>query len=130
MQCDQHINNITAKPNKALGFLRSNLKIPSSRIKEQAYQTLVCPLVEYASTVWNPYTKTEINKIEAVQRRAARYIHVNLPAGAFSPDFEGPSAPPVNFQNLPLMKKIKYNKILTYILRSIFLEIPHLELPR
>jgi hypothetical protein len=24
----------------------------------------------------------------------------------------------------------KYNKILTYILRSIFLEIPHLELPR
>ena len=22
---------------------------------------------EYASTVWNPYTKTEINKIEAVQ---------------------------------------------------------------
>jgi hypothetical protein len=93
MQCDQHINNITAKPNKALGFLRSNLKIPSSRIKEQAYQTLVCPLVEYASTVWNPYTKTEINKIEAVQRRAARYIHVNLPAGAFSPDFEGPFRP-------------------------------------
>ena len=29
----------------------------------------------------------------------------------------------------PLNKKIKYNKILTYILRSIFLEIPHLELP-
>jgi hypothetical protein len=26
--------------------------------------------------------------------------------------------------------KIKYNKILTYILRSIFLEIPHLELLR
>jgi hypothetical protein len=26
--------------------------------------------------------------------------------------------------------EIKYNKILTYILRSIFLEIPHLELPR
>jgi hypothetical protein len=32
--------------------------------------------------------------------------------------------------NLPPVKKIKYNKILTYILRSIFLEIPHLELPR
>ena len=30
----------------------------------------------------------------------------------------------------PPNKKIKYNKILTYILRSIFLEIPHLELPR
>jgi hypothetical protein len=42
-----------------------------------AYQTLVRPLVEYASTVWNPYTKTEINKIEAVQRRAARYVVSN-----------------------------------------------------
>jgi hypothetical protein len=31
---------------------------------------------------------------------------------------------------LPPNKKIKYNKILTYILRSIFLEIPHLELLR
>ena len=41
-----------------------------------------------------------------------------------------PSVPPVNFQNLPPVKKIKYNKMLTYILRSIFLEIPHLELPR
>jgi hypothetical protein len=38
--------------------------------------------------------------------------------------------PSVNFQNLPPVKKIKYNKILTYILRSIFLEIPHLELLR
>ena len=37
--------------------------------------------------------------------------------------------PFVNFQNLPPVKKIKYNKILTYILQSIFLEIPHLELP-
>jgi hypothetical protein len=72
LQWDQHINNITAKANKTLGFLRRNLKIPSIRIKEQAYQTLVRQLDEYASIVWNPHTKTEINKIEAVQRRAAR----------------------------------------------------------
>jgi hypothetical protein len=64
LQWDQHINNITAKANKTLGFLRWNLKIPSIRIKEQAYQTLVRPSVEYASTVWNPYTKTEINKLK------------------------------------------------------------------
>ena len=38
--------------------------------------------------------------------------------------------PPVNFQNLPPVEKIKYQKILTYILRSIFLEIPHLEFTR
>jgi hypothetical protein len=43
---------------------------------------------------------------------------INLPHTPF---------PPAQF---PPNKKIKYNKILTYILRSIFLEIPHLELPR
>ena len=43
---------------------------------------------------------------------------INLPHTPFPP----PRYPP--------NKKIKYNKILTYILRSIFLEIPHLELPR
>ena len=32
------------------------------------------PLVEYASTVWDPYIQTLIQKIEMVQRRAARYV--------------------------------------------------------
>jgi hypothetical protein len=43
---------------------------------------------------------------------------INLPHTPF---------PPARY---PPNKKIKYNTILTYILRSIFLEIPHLELPR
>jgi hypothetical protein len=43
-------------------------------IKEQAYFTLARPLVEYASTVWDPYTQADINKVEAVQRRAASFI--------------------------------------------------------
>jgi hypothetical protein len=50
---------------------------PSIRIKEQAYFTLARPLVEYASTVWDPYTQTDINKVEAVQRRAARCVANN-----------------------------------------------------
>ena len=43
---------------------------------------------------------------------------INLPHTPFPPAESPPN------------KKIKYNQILTYILRSIFLEIPHLELPR
>lgn len=41
---------------------------------ERAYFTLVRPLVEYASTVWDPHTQTDIQKLEMVQRRAARYV--------------------------------------------------------
>jgi hypothetical protein len=50
--------------------------IPPIRINEQAYFTLARPLVEYASTIWDPYTQTDINKVEAVQRRAARYVGI------------------------------------------------------
>ena len=35
---------------------------------------LVCPHLEYCSSVWNPHIKVNIQKIEAVQRRAARFI--------------------------------------------------------
>jgi hypothetical protein len=35
-------------------------------------KTLVRPTIEYCSSVWSPHTKDAINKIEMVQRRAAR----------------------------------------------------------
>ena len=38
-----------------------------------AYKTLVRPLVEYLSSVWSPYTKSNIARLEMVQRRAARW---------------------------------------------------------
>jgi hypothetical protein len=77
LQWDQHIHNITNKASKTLGFLRRNLKIPSIRINEQTHFTLARPLVEYTSTVWDPYAQTDIHKVEAVQKRAARYVLIN-----------------------------------------------------
>ena len=38
------------------------------------YCSLVRPLLEYASETWYPYTKRNLDKLEAVQRRAARWI--------------------------------------------------------
>jgi hypothetical protein len=42
-------------------------------IKAQCYTTLVRPTLEYASSIWSPSKKDSINKVEAVQRRAARF---------------------------------------------------------
>ena len=68
-----HINRITNKANQTLGFLRRNIKVHSTQLKSVAYKTLVRPQLEYCSTVWSPYTQTNIAKLEAVQRRAARW---------------------------------------------------------
>ena len=47
---------------------------PGDIIKDKCYTTYVRPIVEYASSVWDPNTQKYINKLEAVQRRAARYV--------------------------------------------------------
>jgi hypothetical protein len=56
LKWDSHINNITTKANKTLGFLRRNINISSNKVKEQTYKSLVRPSLEYAHSVWDPYT--------------------------------------------------------------------------
>ena len=48
LKWDTHIQNIRMKANQTIGFLRSNLNIGAVFIKQQAYFSLVRPLVEYS----------------------------------------------------------------------------------
>ena len=96
----QHISEITCKATKTLGFLRRNLAQAPRHTKEVqegkdqekaqsekdshsknrgvcnievAYKTLVRPQLEYAAPIWHPYHETQIEKVEKVQRTAARW---------------------------------------------------------
>ena len=62
------------KANSTLGFLRRNLRFSNEEKKSAAYFSMVRSILEYSSTIWSPYTKDYIHKIEMVQRRAARYV--------------------------------------------------------
>ena len=68
-----HINNIVNRASKILNFLRRNLYKCSQEVKTAAYISLVRPLMEYASIVWDPHQITYINSLERIQRRAARW---------------------------------------------------------
>ena len=74
LRWNSHITKTVNKANRTLGFLRRNLKIGSKSIKERAYKALVRPVLEYGSSVWDPYTAENNIKIEAVQRRAVRWV--------------------------------------------------------
>jgi hypothetical protein len=67
------MNNITNKANASLRFIKRNVKTDSIKTKELAYKTYVRTKVEYCSVVWDPWQKQQINEIEMIQRRAARY---------------------------------------------------------
>ena len=69
-----HINDISKKANQTLVFLKRNIRVHNNYLKSTAFKTLVRPQLEYASTVWSPYTDQDINKLESVQRRAARWV--------------------------------------------------------
>ena len=68
------ISYITKKVNNTLGFLRRNLKSRPPHITSSCYKSLVVPIVKYGCTVWDPHTHKDIDKIEKVQNRAARFV--------------------------------------------------------
>ena len=74
---DAHVGNITKKGSRMLGFIQRNLKGSPSRLKELAYLTLVRSGLEYASVVWDPFLQREIDRLEKIQRRAARLVSNN-----------------------------------------------------
>ena len=44
-----------SKANRTLGFLRRNLFSCPHDVKEAAYKSMVRPILEYGSTVWDPH---------------------------------------------------------------------------
>ena len=74
LKWNNHVDNIVRKANKVLGLLRRNLYRAPQKIKETAYKTLVQPRLEYCSPIWSPHQLYLKEKVEAVQKRAARFV--------------------------------------------------------
>jgi hypothetical protein len=69
-----HVTTCAKKANARLGFLRRNLRGCPKDLKRTAYVSLVRSLMEYSASIWDPHLVKDKNALEAVQRRAARWI--------------------------------------------------------
>ena len=69
----KHISQTAKKANNTRAFLQRNLRRAPTSVKKRAYETLVRPILEYASAVWDPHAESDIYRLEMVQRRYARY---------------------------------------------------------
>ena len=72
-----HINKTAQRANTTSAFLHRNIRTCPRKTKRLAYTTLVRPILEYASIIWDPHTAFIIHKLETVQRRSARHIMHN-----------------------------------------------------
>lgn len=133
LKWNTHIDNVCIKANKALWCLRRNLAIATPEIKSLAYKTLVRPVIEYSKIVWDPYTVTNCNKLEKIQRLASRFIfnkysHVHSPTKlcelANLPTFESRT----KYERLKFLFQIIHNCV--KIRKSEYFEISSTESSR
>ena len=59
--------------NSSLQKLQRNLRKAPTAVKTRTYESLIRPILEYSGVVWDPHTAQDVNKLEMVQHRYARY---------------------------------------------------------
>ena len=73
-----HIQSLAHKAAQVNGFLHHNLRQCPSNIKAICFKSMVHPIFEYDSSIWAPHTNVSIQRLEAVQRHAARFCFSNF----------------------------------------------------
>lgn len=105
---NSHISHLCDSAFKKLCYLRHKLKHAPSETRLIAYTSLVRPKLEYAAIVWDPYTKTNIDALEMIQRKAVRFIFSKYR----SSDSPTQLMAEHNIQSLQLRRKIHRLKFL------------------
>ena len=79
LRWNDNTNYISNKVSSRLGYIRRTIPPSLPNLRAKAYTTLARPILEYSSSVWDgSLTQTQSNRLEAVQRRAARTVF-NIP---------------------------------------------------
>ena len=122
---NNHIDTIQKKANNSLNFIHRNFKNCSSHVKEKLYKAYVRPCLEFSSSAWDPHTKRNIDKLEWVQRRAARVVNKNFSREASVTDM----LRTLNW--IPLQERRARAKVTT-VFKALnnFVDIPYKDLPR
>ena len=74
LQWSNHISGISSQANSSLGFIWRNLRSCPQKLKEVAYISMVRYVMEYSAIIWDPHLRKDIDLLERVQRRAARFV--------------------------------------------------------
>ena len=75
---NKHISTVAVRGQSKLAFLNRNLKGCPKKLRDTAYISPIRPALEYSCSVWHPHKKSNKDKIEKVQRRAAPFVSNNF----------------------------------------------------
>ena len=57
-----------------MGVIRRSFDYMDEQMFKTLYKSMVSPHLEYANTIWSPFLKRDIEKLEKVQRRATKIV--------------------------------------------------------
>ena len=118
-----HINNICKKANFTLGFIRRNLRHCPQPCRKNAYLALVRSKVEYLSIILDPYLQTDKDRLERVQRSAARFI-----TGDYRSRQEGCITKMLQDLDLPTLQERRRQQRLTFLYKVVKGHVPAINL--
>ena len=79
MSWGDHVEAISTKINQRLGLLKRIRHLPPLETRTNLYNSLVCPLFDYANTIWGDKGNvTLMGELQLLQNKAAKTI-LNLP---------------------------------------------------
>ena len=70
-----HIDDICCKARQRASIILNCFRSKDPATLLKAFITFVRPILEYCSNLWNPYKKSDIDKIESVQRRFTKRLN-------------------------------------------------------
>ena len=69
-----HIETVCCKAKRQIELLHRHFHAGSPSCKSQLYKSLVLPILDYCSSFWDPNYAIHVNKLESVQKLAARFV--------------------------------------------------------
>ena len=70
----KHTAAAIKKGNQILGLIKKSYRTRDSLTIPTLYKNLVRPHLEYGNPIWGPFYQGDIDKLEAVQRRATKMV--------------------------------------------------------
>ena len=111
------------KANSTLGFLRRNLRHCPQPCRKNGYLALVRSKVEYGSIIWDSNLQTDIDRLERVQRSAARFI-----TGEDRSRQEGCITKMLHDLDLPSLQERRRQQRLTFLYKVVKGHVPAINL--
>ena len=112
---------------KQIGFLNRNLCACSKPLKELSCKQFVLPILDYVSSVWDPYHQGNINKLEMIQHRGACFV-LNQPWQRYVRDSVSLLLQSLNWPTLQIRRECS-RLVLLYKMINQIIQIPAHYLP-